>query len=91
MQTIEISDAAYNRIMAQKIGRESISTTIIRLSKRYEMEFESGWDAEKLDADLNNSLKNMKRLYSHDEAFTKTRTEQLSPVRISTSTKKGTD
>ena len=38
-------------------------------SKRYEMEFESGWDAEKLDADLNNSLKNTKRLYSHDEAF----------------------
>ena len=69
MQTIEISDAAYNRIMAQKIGRESISTTIIRLSKRYEMEFEGGWDAEKLDADLNNSLKNTKRLYSHDETF----------------------
>ena len=69
MQTIELSDAAYNRIMAQKIGRESISTTIIRPSKRYEMEFEGGWDAEKLDADLNNSLKNTKRLYSHDEAF----------------------
>ena len=69
MQTITISDAAYNKIMSQKIGRESISTTIIRLSEISSIGTESGWDAEKLDTDLNKSLKKSKRLYSHDEAF----------------------
>ena len=69
MRTITISDAAYNKIMSQKIGRESISTTIIRLSEISAIAAESGWDAEKLDTDLNKSLKKSKKLSSHEEAF----------------------
>jgi len=69
MHVITISDVAYNKIMEQKKGRESISTTIIRLSKTSEIMSESGWDAEKLDTDLNESVKKSQRRYSHDEVF----------------------
>jgi len=30
MQTIEVSDSAYNEIMSRRIGREAISKTIVR-------------------------------------------------------------
>lgn len=30
MQTIEVSNAAYERLMSQRVGRESISTIILR-------------------------------------------------------------
>ena len=68
MQIIEISDAVYDKIMARRVGRESISKTIDRELRPVDDEEEAGWDVDKLDADLNKTLKTSK-LIPFDEAF----------------------
>ena len=67
IQIIEVSDAVYDKIMARRVGRESISKTIERELRPAEDE-EAGWDVDKLDADLNKTLKTSK-LIPFDEAF----------------------
>ena len=65
MQTIQISDKAYKELMSRRIGRESISTTILNNL----IPIEGGWDVAKLDDDLDKEVRNSRRLIPHDEVF----------------------
>ena len=65
MQTIQLSDKAYNELVSRRIGRQSLSTTLLNNL----IPIESGWDVEKLDADLDEEVKNSQRLIPHDEVF----------------------
>jgi len=65
MQTIEITDALYEELQNRRIGRESISKTILREMKDDSIEC----NAELVDSDCEKALKSSKKLYSLEEAF----------------------
>ncbi len=65
MQTIEVSDSVYDALMSRRIGCEPISNTITRMLD----EVEEDWDAEKIDADAEEFLRETKTFRSIDEVF----------------------
>jgi len=67
MQTIEVSDAAYKKLLSMKLDGESISSVILReLGNTDENE---EWDVDKLDTHLDNVIKKSKKTYSFEEVF----------------------
>jgi len=64
MQTLEISDVAYERLVSLRNGRESLSTTLLR-----ELPEVENWDAKKINAATKNAIKSTKKRHPHSEVF----------------------
>jgi len=67
METIEISEAAYKKLLSRQLEGESISSVILR--ELDSIEEEDGWDVDKLDTHLNTVMKNSKKTCSFEEVF----------------------
>jgi len=65
MQTIEVSEAAYQRLLSLRNGDESLSKVILREYPSYEDE---KWDVEKIDAETTRIL-NTEESCSLDEVL----------------------
>ncbi|HJJ32700.1 MAG TPA: hypothetical protein O0X25_04140 [Methanocorpusculum sp.] len=63
MQTIEVSDVVYQRILSQREGSESISSVLLRILP------EENWDVEKISADMDEALQSTTKLHTLDEVF----------------------
>ena len=70
MQTVQLSDEAYQALLARRIGQESLSVTLINnlIPLDETIPEETGWDVEKLDADLN-TIRRTEKYSSFDEVF----------------------
>lgn len=63
MVSIRISRATQEKLKKLKKGNMTYDDVISSAVT------DENWDVDKINADLNRSLKNSKRLYSHDEVF----------------------
>ena len=70
MQTVQLSDEAYQALLARRIGQESLSVTLINnlIPLDDSIPEEAGWDVEKLDTDLN-TIRKTEKYCSFDEVF----------------------
>jgi len=67
MQTIEVSDAAYQKLLSRRHEGESLSNVILReLGTGDE---EESWDVEKLDADTEKVLQSSSEFCDLDEVL----------------------
>lgn len=65
MVTVKLTEEAYNALVSRRVGRQSLSTTLL---KNLTIEEESGWDVAKLNKDLEKVKRTSKRI-PLEEAF----------------------
>ena len=85
MQTVQLSDEAYQALLARRIGQESLSVTLINnlIPLDETIPEETGWDVEKLDADLN-TIRRTEKYSSFDEYFIYSLFIQTLKIRLQT-------
>ena len=64
MRIVLLSNEAYNELVSRRIGRQSLSTTLLNNLS----EAEGGWDVEKLTRDLDEIIRISKPI-PHEEVF----------------------